>query len=105
VLLAASLAYGTWGTRRLAERGSERQTFDRPLVAMAGRLVRPPDTFPMPRVTTPLELELSALVRDQQDLLFGLTVLLFRVVASATVGGLGLVLLTAGSTEWELRGS
>jgi hypothetical protein len=32
-----------------------------------------------------------------------LTVLMLRMVAAATAGGIGLVLLTAGSTEWELR--
>jgi hypothetical protein len=26
-----------------------------------------------------------------------------RLLATVTVGGLGLVLLTAGSTEWEIR--
>ena len=45
----------------------------------------------------------AGLARDQQDLLFGITVLLLRLVVTGTVAGVGLILLTAGSTEWELR--
>lgn len=39
----------------------------------------------------------------RQDALFGMTVLALRLIVALTVAGLGLVLLTAGSTEWELR--
>lgn len=103
LVLALSLGYGAWATRRLGQRGSERGTFDQPLVDVAGRLVQRPDRLPEVPVETSLELELSAVARDQQDLLFGLTVLLLRLVATGTVAGLGLILLTAGSTEWEIR--
>lgn len=102
-VLTVALGYGTWATRRLGERGSERGTFDQTLVGMAGRLVQRPDRVPDIPTETSRELELAALARDQQDLLFGLTVLLLRLVASGTVAGIGLILLTAGSTEWEIR--
>lgn len=103
VILALSLGYGTWATRRLSNRGSERATFDQALVSMAGEVVRRPDSVPDVPATTSVEVELLAVARDQQDLLFGLTVLLLRLVVAGTVAGGGLVLLTAGSTEWELR--
>jgi hypothetical protein len=103
VILALALSYGTWSTQRLSQRGSERQTFDQPLVSAAGRLVQRPDRIPHVLTRTQTELELSAVARDQQDLLFGLTVLLLRLLMAGTVAGLGLVLLSAGSTEWEIR--
>jgi len=103
VILALALTYGTWATRRLAQRGSERHTFDQVLVSAAGQLVQRPDRVPDIPVRTSTEVELSAVARDQQDLLFGLTVLLLRLLATGTVGGLGLILLAAGSTEWEVR--
>ena len=103
LIVLVALAYGTWSTRRFGMRGSERSTFDQPLVEMAGRLVRRPDSIPNLHVKTSTEVELAALARDQQDLLFGMTVLLLRLLVTGTVGGLGLILLTAGSTEWEIR--
>lgn len=103
LLLAVAVGYGTWAGRRLAERGAERSAFDQPLVGVAGRVVRRLDRIPDVRERTFAEAELAAIARDQQDLLFGLTVLLLRLVATGTVAGLGLVLLTAGSTEWEIR--
>jgi hypothetical protein len=102
-ILSIALTYGTWATQRLAQRGSERGTFDQPIVSAAGRLVQRPDRIPVVPIRTETELELSAVARDQQDLLFGLTVLLLRLLLTGSVAGLGLILLTAGSTEWELR--
>lgn len=103
LILSAALFYGTWSTRRLGERGSERQTFDQPIVSAAGRLVQRPDRIPEVLIRTQTELELSAVARDQQDMLFGLTVLLLRLLVTGTAAGLGLILLAAGSTEWEIR--
>lgn len=103
LILCVALTYGTWAARRLGQRGSERGTFDQPLVEVAGRVVRRPDRIPDIAVRTSKEVELAAIARDQQDLLFGMTVLLVRLIAAVTVGGLGLILLTAGSTEWEIR--
>ena len=33
----------------------------------------------------------------------GLTLLALRLILAVTAGGFGLILLTAGSTEWEIR--
>ena len=101
ILALAGLRH--WATRRLSQRGSERHTFDQALVSAAGELVQRPDRVPDIPVRTSTEVELSAVARDQQDLLFGLTVLLLRLLVTGTVGGLGLILLAAGSTEWEVR--
>lgn len=101
--LSVGLGYGTWATRRLAQRGSERNTFDQVIVSATGRIVQRPDRMPALRTRTSLELELDAVARDQQDLLFGLAVLLARLIVTGTIAGVGLVLLTAGSTEWEVR--
>ncbi|MBL8139691.1 MAG: hypothetical protein JNM38_01170 [Acidobacteria bacterium] len=102
LVLVAALAYGTWATSRLGHRGAERATFDQPIVRAAARMVRPPDRLPHIEPRTSVEVELLAIARDQQDILFGLTLLLLRLIATATVAGVGMVLLTAGSTEWEI---
>lgn len=101
-VLAVAVAYGGWATNRLGQRGAERSTFDQPIVRTAARLVRAPDRLPRIEPRTSVEVELLAIARDQQDILFGLTVLLLRLLLTGTVAGLGMVLLTAGSTEWEL---
>ena len=103
LLMTVAAAYGSWGLRRLAHRGAERDAFDRPVVAVAERLVLPPDVQPAFEPATDNERLLLAVITDQQDALFGLTVLLLRALLIAVVAGFGLVLLTAGSTEWEVR--
>lgn len=103
LLLAAGLGYGTWAIARLASRGAEPHAFDVPVIRVASTLVIPPDVRPAFTPTTDDETYLLAVITDQQDILFGLTVLLLRLVVAGTVAGLGLVLLTAGATEWEVR--
>jgi hypothetical protein len=104
LLLFLSLAYATWGAARLGTAGDDGRALDRPLVGVAARMTAPLRRFvPQGEPRTEDEQMLRAIVRDQQDVVFGLTVLLLRLVLASTVGGLGLVLLTAGSTEWELR--
>ena len=49
------------------------------------------------------ELYLAAVISDQHDMINGLTVLALRLILAGTAGGFGLILLTAGSTEWEIR--
>ena len=49
------------------------------------------------------ELYLLAVITDQQDVMFGMTLFMLRMIATLTVGGTGIVLIAAGSTEWELR--
>lgn len=101
-IMVLGLAYGSWAAGRLGHRGAERAAFDQPIVRAAGQIVWAPDRLPDLRPQTSNEVLLLALVRDQQDMVFGLTLLLFRAILALTVGGLGMVLLTAGSTEWEL---
>jgi hypothetical protein len=48
-------------------------------------------------------LYLVTAISDQQDTLHGLTLLVLRLIVAITFGGFGLVLVTAGATEWELR--
>ena len=73
--------------RRFGLRGLERGTFDRRLVDVAGQLVSRPDRIPDVAVTTAAEMELAAVARDQQDLVFGMMVLLLRLLAAGTAGG------------------
>jgi hypothetical protein len=49
------------------------------------------------------ELYLAAVITDQQDVMLGLVLFILRMIAAITSGGLGLVLVTAGATEWEVR--
>lgn len=103
VVLTIALGYGTWATRRLAQRGPDVDAFDRPLVHVAASLLRRPDDIRRLPSATSREQFLLVVVADQQDALFGVTVLLLRLLAAFTVAGFGLVLLTAGATEWEVR--
>lgn len=103
LLLILSLAYGSWATARLATRGAERTTFDTPVVRVAASLVTSPDVRPDFDPKTSTEFYLLAVITDQQDILFGLTLLVLRLLVAGTAAGLGLVLLTAGATEWEVR--
>ncbi|MGE0448912.1 MAG: hypothetical protein AB7Q29_04945 [Vicinamibacterales bacterium] len=103
LLLTIGLGYGTWSTARLAMRGAERTTFDGAVVRFAGSIVRAPDVRPSFRAKTGDEAYLLAVINDQQDILFGLTLLLLRLLIAGTSAGLGLVLSTAGATEWEVR--
>jgi hypothetical protein len=49
------------------------------------------------------ELYLKAVLTDQQDLTFGMALFMLRMILTVTIGGIGMVLLTAASTEWEIR--
>jgi hypothetical protein len=103
-ILFLSLGYGTWAASRLGKAGLEAAALDRPVIRVATRMTAPLRRYlPEGEPKTDDEMLLRAVVRDQQDVVFGLTVLVLRLVLASTVGGLGLVLLTAGSTEWELR--
>lgn len=104
-LLVLSLWYGTWAAAHLARPGAERDTFDAPVVRFASRLVTAPDVDVPFDARTENEVYLLAIVRAQQDIVFGVTLLLLRCGSAAIVAGLGLVLLTAGATEWEVRSS
>jgi hypothetical protein len=102
-LLLAALAYAWFAGLTMARRGADESAFDRPLVRLAVRMNPLPVHLLMYQPQTDRELYLSAVIRDQQDMLIGLTALVLRMIASVTLGGFGLILMTAGSIEWEVR--
>lgn len=102
-LLVVAIAYGGWAAVHLARPGAERDTFDGPVVRFASRIVTAPDVDVPFAPGSENEVYLLAVIRAQQDVVFGVTLLLFRCGAATVLAGLGLVLLTAGATEWEVR--
>ena len=102
-MLLVAGGHALWAADRLSARGSDERAFDQVLVSAA----RSATALPGPvREITPQsdrELYLKAVITDQQDLMFGMALFMLRMIVTVTVGGLGIVLLTAASTEWELR--
>ena len=103
LLLALAAVYAWFAGDHMARRGSDERAFDRTLVRLAVRMTPLPAHLSQYEPQNDRELYLAAVIRDQRDMNIALTVLMLRMVAAATAGGIGLVLLTAGSTEWELR--
>jgi len=103
VMLAVAAGYGLYASQRFSGRSRDERAFDQPIVRLGRALTPAPVHL---RTITPQnarELYLVTVISDQQDIMYGLTVLVLRMIAILTVAGLGLVLLTAGSTEWEIR--
>jgi hypothetical protein len=103
LLLALACAYTAYSGQRFSKRGVDDLSIDQPLVRLAHNLTPPPRHLRTIEPANNREFYLVTVISDQQDLIFGLTLLLLRMILSLTVGGLGLVLLTAGSTEWRTR--
>jgi len=103
LLLLVALAYASFAGANLARRGADDRAFDQPLVRLAVRMNPLPVHLPLYQPQTERELYLSAAIRDQRDMAVGLTAFVLRLIASVTVGGFGLILMTAGSIEWEVR--
>ena len=103
LVLAIAIGYGLFAGQRFAHRSNDEKVFDQPLVRLGHALT--PLPFDMSRFTpqSDRELYMAAVITDQQDINFGLTMLVLRMIVALTIGGIGLVLLTAGSTEWEVR--
>ena len=101
--MVVGCAYGIWGAQQFRLRGADTRAFDQPVVRAAQRMVPPPrhlkDVWP----ENSRELYLAAVITDQQDVMLGLVLFILRMIAALTSGGLGLVLVTAGATEWEVR--
>jgi hypothetical protein len=95
--------YGGWAAVHLGRRGADTTAWDQVLVNTAMRMVPPPVHLRTIQPRNDRELYLMTVVSDQQDILSGLMVFVLRMILSATVAGLGLVLLVAGATEWEVR--
>jgi len=103
LLLLAALAYAGFAGFNMARRGADERAFDQPLVRLAVRMNPLPVHLFMYQPQTERELYLSAVARDQRDMVIGLTAFVLRLIASVTAGGFGLILMTAGSIEWEVR--
>ena len=95
--------YGLYAGQRFSRRNRDERAFDQPLVRLGRGLTPAPVHLRSVTPQNARELYLVTVISDQQDVMFGLTVLVLRMIATLTAGGLGLVLLTAGSTEWEIR--
>jgi len=102
-MLTIGVAYGSWGGRHFGRRGPDPGAFDQPLVRAAARMVPPPAHLQSVQPRNDRELYLATVISDQQDVLFGLALFVLRMIVALTVGVLGMVLLTAGATEWEIR--
>jgi hypothetical protein len=102
-LMLISLVYGSWGAWHFGQRGPDVAAFDQPVVAAATRMVPPPLHLKTIVPDNSRELYLATVISDQQDVMYGLAVFILRMIAAITFGGLGLVLVTAGATEWEVR--
>jgi hypothetical protein len=103
VLVALATGYGLYAGRQFGRRGSDDRVFDQPLVRAARAMTPAPRHLGSITPENSRELYLVTVISDQQDVTFGLTLLILRSIVVLTVGGLGMVLLTAGSTEWEIR--
>ena len=103
VVVIIAGGYGSWAVWRLGQRGGDSQSFDQPLVQLAARLTSLPEALRGARAQTYREQYLMAVIGHQRDTMLGLTVLILRMIGTVTAAGLGLILLTAGSTEWEIR--
>ncbi len=103
VLFILGGTYGTWGAGRLAARGADARTFDRPLVHLAKAMIRQPGSVRRMQAMNAREFYLLTVISDQRDVLEGMTVFILRLIISLTGAGFGMVLLTAGATEWEIR--
>jgi len=103
VLLVLAGAYAIWGGLRFSSRGADARAFDQVLVRYGAGLVGVPVHLIGFVPLGDRELYLTTVISDQKDVMDGLTILLLRMILSMSIGGLGLVLLTAGATEWEVR--
>jgi hypothetical protein len=102
-LLIVALGYAGSAGGHFRRRGSDATAFDQPLVRAAAAMVVEPVHLRNVQPQNDRELYLITVVSDQHDVMLGLVILLLRMIVALTVGGLGLVLATAGATEWEVR--
>jgi len=103
VLLLVAGGHAIWSARHLAVRGSDAAAFDQLLVSAARSVTAIPEDAERLTPQSDRELYLKAVLTDQQDLTFGMALFMLRMILTVTLGGLGMVLLTAASTEWEIR--
>ena len=102
-MLLVAGGHAIWAANHLSVRGSDDRAFDQVLVSAARSVTALPEQALALTPQTDRELYLKAVVTDQQDLMFGMALFMLRMIVTVTIGGLGMVLLTAASTEWEIR--
>jgi hypothetical protein len=102
-LFVLAAAYAAFAAAHFASRGTDRYAFDRPLVRFAQGMIHQPLLVRAVPPRNNREFYLLTVISDKDDVLKGTTVLMLRMIIVMTAGGLGLVLLTAGATEWEVR--
>jgi hypothetical protein len=103
LLLAVALAYAWFAGLTMGRRGADERAFDQPLVRLAVRMNPLPPHLFMYEPRSDRELYLAAAFRDQRDMAIALTALVLRLIGAVTAGGFGVILMTAGSIEWEIR--
>jgi len=103
VLFAMAGGYAAWAAYCFASDDDGERGFDAAIVQAAPPMLK---QFPHLRgvhARNITETYLLSVIADQRDALVGMTVLALRGIIALTAAGLGLVLLTAGATEWEVR--
>jgi len=103
VLFVLAGGYGSWAAYRFASGDDGGHAFDRAVVQLAPPMIREPRHLSGVQPRNITEFYLLSVISDQRDALVGMTVLALRGIIALTAAGLGLVLLTAGATEWEIR--
>jgi hypothetical protein len=103
VLLLVALAYAAFAGFSMASRAADERAFDRALVRLATRMNPLPADLFLYEPHTDREMYLAAAFRDQRDMAIALTAFVLRMIGAVTAGGFGLILMTAGSIEWEIR--
>jgi hypothetical protein len=103
VLLVAAGGHSIWAAQHLAVRNSDERAFDQVLVSAARSVTALPAPVRALAPQSGRELYLKAVLTDQQDLMFGMALFMLRMIVTVTVAFLGMVLVTAASTEWEIR--
>jgi hypothetical protein len=102
-MLLIAGGYAIWAASHLSVRNSDDRAFDQVFVSAARSVTALPAQVQGITPQSNRELYLKAVITDQQDLMFGMALFMLRMIVTVTVGGLGMVLLTAASTEWEIR--
>ena len=103
LLLVGASVYAAFAGTVFSQRGQDVRALDRPLALAALRMTPVPMHLASVRPENNRELYLVTVITDQHDVMFGMTLLVLRMIVALVAGGLGLVFLTAGSTEWEIR--
>src|SRR3972149_9503521 len=103
LLMIVAAVYGGFAGQRVGRRGADDRGPDQPIVRLARSMTTSPTHMRAIHPANNRELYLVTVISDQQDIMFGQTLLILRMILSLTIGGLGVVLVAGGSVEWEVR--